>query len=64
MGITWIDRGAHPIFQRLLYDVATAGLSPADIAWSIRSLSGPAQHTSVVGNEVLGDVSKSSEDET
>ena len=36
--ITLIDRENHHLFQPLLYQVATAGLSPADIAWPIRSL--------------------------
>jgi NADPH-dependent 2,4-dienoyl-CoA reductase/sulfur reductase-like enzyme len=31
--ITLIDRQNHHLFQPLLYQVATAGLSPADIAW-------------------------------
>jgi NADH dehydrogenase len=30
--ITLIDRGNHYLFQLLLYQVATAGLSPAAIA--------------------------------
>jgi len=34
--ITLIDRQNHHLFQPLLYQVATAGLSPADIAWPIR----------------------------
>jgi NADH dehydrogenase len=34
--ITLIDRNNHHLFQPLLYQVATAGLSPADIAWPIR----------------------------
>ena len=38
VGITLIDRENHHLFQPLLYQVATAGLSPADIAWPIRSL--------------------------
>ena len=40
--VTLIDRRNHHLFQPLLYQVATAGLSPADIAAPIRSiLSGP-----------------------
>jgi NADH dehydrogenase len=34
--ITPIDRQNHHLFQPLLYQVATAGLSPADIAWPVR----------------------------
>jgi NADH dehydrogenase len=33
-----IDRENHHTFQPLLYQVATAALSPADIAWPIRSM--------------------------
>ena len=33
-----IDRRNHHLFQPLLYQVATAGLSPANIAYPIRSL--------------------------
>lgn len=36
--ITVIDRRNHHLFQPLLYQVATAGLSPADIAYPIRSI--------------------------
>ena len=33
-----IDKKNHHLFQPLLYQVATAGLSPANIAWPIRSI--------------------------
>jgi len=36
--ITLIDRSNHHLFQPLLYQVATAALSPADIATPIRSI--------------------------
>jgi NADH dehydrogenase len=36
--VTLIDRQNHHLFQPLLYQVATAGLSPANIAWPIRSI--------------------------
>lgn len=36
--ITLIDRRNHHLFQPLLYQVATAGLSPAEIATPIRSV--------------------------
>lgn len=36
--ITIIDRHNHHLFQPLLYQVATAGLSPADIAYPIRAI--------------------------
>ena len=34
--VTLVDRRNHHLFQPLLYQVATAGLSPADIASPIR----------------------------
>ena len=36
--VTLIDRNNHHLFQPLLYQVATAGLSPADIASPIRHI--------------------------
>lgn len=36
--VTLIDRQNHHLFQPLLYQVATAGLSAPNIAWPIRSL--------------------------
>lgn len=36
--VTVIDRRNYHLFQPLLYQVATAALSPADIAWPIRAL--------------------------
>src|SRR5437773_7284760 len=36
--VTVVDRRNHHLFQPLLYQVAMAGLSPADIAAPIRSL--------------------------
>lgn len=36
--ITLIDRQNHHCFQPLLYQVATATLSPADVAWPIRGI--------------------------
>ncbi|MFN3689029.1 NAD(P)/FAD-dependent oxidoreductase [Salinarimonas sp.] len=38
VAITLVDRHNHHCFQPLLYQVATAALSPADIAWPIRSI--------------------------
>ncbi len=38
VGITLIDRQNHHLFQPLLYQVATAALSPGDIATPIRAL--------------------------
>ncbi|MCK6533466.1 MAG: NAD(P)/FAD-dependent oxidoreductase [Polyangiaceae bacterium] len=36
--VTLVDRSNHHLFQPLLYQVATAGLSPADIAYPIRTV--------------------------
>ncbi|HUG15644.1 MAG TPA: NAD(P)/FAD-dependent oxidoreductase [Thermomicrobiales bacterium] len=36
--VTLIDRRNHHVFQPLLYQVATASLSPADIAYPIRAI--------------------------
>lgn len=36
--VVLVDRHNYHLFQPLLYQVATAGLSPADIAWPIRSI--------------------------
>src|SRR5688572_9207206 len=36
--VTVLDRSNHHLFQPLLYQVAMAGLSPADIAMPIRSM--------------------------
>ncbi|HUD96784.1 MAG TPA: NAD(P)/FAD-dependent oxidoreductase, partial [Woeseiaceae bacterium] len=38
VAVTLIDRQNHHLFQPLLYQVATAALSPADIAWPIRRI--------------------------
>jgi NADH:ubiquinone reductase (H+-translocating) len=46
--ITLIDRRNYHLFQPLLYQVATAGLSPADIASPIRSIVGSQQNTTVI----------------
>src|SRR6202034_2865377 len=49
-----IDRRNHHIFQPLLYQVATAVLSPADIAAPIRRLSARQKNVSVLLAEVIG----------
>ncbi len=51
--ITVIDRRNHHLFQPLLYQVATAGLSPAEIATPIRSVLDQYQNVNVVLDEVL-----------
>ena len=50
--VTLIDRTNHHLFQPLLYQVATAGLSPADIAAPIRSMLSPFANIRVLQGEV------------
>lgn len=50
--ITLIDRSNYHLFQPLLYQVATAGLSPAEIAWPIRRLVFNQNNVRVVMDEV------------
>jgi NADH:ubiquinone reductase (H+-translocating) len=50
--VTLVDRQNHHLFQPLLYQVATAGLSPADIAWPVRYLMRRQANTTVLMGEV------------
>ncbi len=50
--VTVIDRQNYHLFQPLLYQVATAGLSPGDIAWPIRRILRRQRNTRVVLGEV------------
>jgi len=52
--VTVIDRHNYHLFQPLLYQVATAGLSPADIASPIRSILSAQSNTTVVLARVSG----------
>src|SRR3954466_8217371 len=52
--VTVIDRHNYHLFQPLLYQVATAGLSPADIASPIRGILTNARNINVVLGEVSG----------
>ncbi len=52
--ITVIDRNNHHLFQPLLYWVATAGLSPAEITSPIRHILHRQKNTSVLMAEVDG----------
>ena len=52
--VTVIDRRNHHLFQPLLYQVATAALSPADIAAPIRSVLSRAANIRVLLDEVTG----------
>lgn len=49
-----IDRRNHHLFQPLLYQVATAGLSPADISTPIRSVFRDEARMKVILDEVIG----------
>ena len=52
--ITVIDRTNHHTFQPLLYQVATAGLSPGEIAAPIRSILRSYENVEVLMAEVTG----------
>src|SRR5450432_140081 len=52
--ITLIDRRNHHIFQPLLYQVATAVLSPSEIATPIRQLETKQKNLSVILADVTG----------
>src|SRR5437016_8259449 len=52
--ITLVDRRNHHVFQPLLYQVATAALSPADISAPIRSVLRRQKNCQVVLAEVTG----------
>ena len=52
--ITLIDRRNHHLFQPLLYQVATAGLNPSDIAAPIRSILADQSNVRVLLGEVVG----------
>ena len=53
VSITLVDRRNHHLFQPLLYQVAMAGLSPADIAAPVRSILSKQRNVKVVCGEVL-----------
>ena len=50
--VTVVDRQNHHCFQPLLYQVATAALSPADVAWPIRHILASQANANVVMDEV------------
>ena len=52
VAVTLIDRHNHHCFQPLLYQVATAALSPADIAWPIRGILSRQKNTRVLMAQV------------
>ncbi len=52
--VTLVDRKNHHTFQPLLYQVATAALSPADIASPIRSILKRYENVEVLLGEAVG----------
>jgi len=52
--ITVVDRQNHHCFQPLLYQVATAALSPADVAWPIRHILRAQKNATVLMADVSG----------
>jgi NADH dehydrogenase len=52
--VVLVDAHNYHLFQPLLYQVATAGLAPSDIAWPIRSIVTRQRNTSVLLAEVTG----------
>lgn len=54
MEVVLLDRRNHHLFQPLLYQVAMAGLSPAEIAAPIRALLRAARNVSVRQEEAVG----------
>jgi NADH dehydrogenase len=54
VNITVLDRKNHHTFQPLLYQVATAGLSPGEIAAPIRGVLKKCKHIRVLMGEVVG----------
>ena len=54
--VTVLDRQNHHLFQPLLYQVATAALSPADIAAPIRSILSSRRNVRVLLGDPLARV--------
>jgi len=52
--VTIVDRHNYHLFQPLLYQVATAGLPPSDVAWPIRSILRRQRNATVLLGEVTG----------
>jgi NADH dehydrogenase len=52
--ITLVDRQNYHLFQPLLYQVATAGLAPSDIAWPVRGILSRQRNATVLLDEVRG----------
>src|SRR3954447_23811796 len=54
VGVVLIDQRNYHLFQPLLYQVATAALSPADIAWPIRAIMADQPNARVQLGRVTG----------
>ena len=52
--VTLVDAYNHHCFQPLLYEVATAALSPADVAWPIRAIVREHKNVRVIMARVTG----------
>src|ERR1700733_4501141 len=52
--ISLVDAVNHHCFQPLLYQVATAALSPADVAWPIRAILRNQKNARVIMARVMG----------
>ena len=59
--VTLIDKRNYHLFQPLLYQVATADLSPADVAWPIRGIFSKDKNVSVLLGRVTGIDTKKSQ---
>lgn len=51
--VTLIDKTNHHLFQPLLYQVATAGLNPAEIATPVRSILRNAKNVTILMDEIM-----------
>ena len=51
--VTLVDRRNHHVFQPLLYQVATGGLSPADVAYPLRGVLRRRRNVEVLQAEVV-----------
>jgi len=56
--ITILDRRNFHLFQPLLYQVATAALSPGDILWPVRSIFASQPNARVLMMEATGSMSR------
>jgi NADH dehydrogenase len=54
VAVTLLDRQNYYCFQPLLYQVATAALSPAEVAWPIRHILRRQKNVTVLMTEVVG----------